>query len=193
MDDGFRHLGEFLLLGANAVTSATAAGLSLWLLGFVFLFSGSSKLRKPALVAMALIDFGVTRKLIPLASVALGGVEVVLAIGLMFRVALPLPAIVACALLSIFCFAIGRSLIHGKRFPCYCFGDSNDQLGIWTLIRSGALTIVALVAVEGSSDMAISFWEWLVLGVVSAALGATLWLAAKIPLLFRLNSEWIDA
>lgn len=186
---GFEAAGG---LFAELYEQVTGPGLGIVtsLLAWVFVVSGIAKLRRPALTAMAIVDFGVTRRVVPALGAALGAVELVLAAALFLRI-VPLATLTLTAgLLSAFVFVIGRALLQEKSFPCYCFGDSEGELSPWTLVRAAALAALALVALVGGSGPLDTALRTRALQEVTAAsiLGAAL-MAARIPRLVRLNSD----
>lgn len=127
---------------------------ALWLLAAVFAVSGFAKLRQPALAAFAIADFGVVRRPKPGQGMALGVVEVMLAVSLagmsaVAGVAATVVAGAAAALLWIFAFLIARSLFAGDRFECFCFGPGDSSISTRTVVRTVALAILATVTSVG--------------------------------------------
>ncbi len=119
--------------------------------GFVFLLSSSSKVRRPAEFARMVMDY---RVLPPLASQAFAYVliptEVFLGLaflsGRLWGVALWL----AIGVLMLFLAAVGINLRRGRKVACGCFGRADERLSGRTLARL-LLLLAALVAVGGYS------------------------------------------
>lgn len=65
--------------GLDALLTPAVFGVAAWLLAGVFVWSGVTKVRRPALAAMALVDFGVARRVWPGLGLALGVAELALA------------------------------------------------------------------------------------------------------------------
>jgi uncharacterized membrane protein YphA (DoxX/SURF4 family) len=121
-----------------------AVGIAEWFLAFVFLWSGGSKLVRPAPAAAAIVNFGIGRRPRRLLAVGLGSLELVLGLVLalqLWRVEAP---IVAGAISLVFAGFIARSLARGERFPCACFGDPAAEISAAALARAVALTALAL-------------------------------------------------
>jgi hypothetical protein len=135
-------------LGPDALRIAGAPafwGIGVWVLAIVFAWSGIVKLRRPALAAMAIVDFGVLRRVRPTLGSALGAAELFLALVLATG-ALPVLSLpVAAGLLWLFVVLIAKSLWSGERFACFCFGDADSKLSQLTLVRTAALAILASV------------------------------------------------
>lgn len=147
-------MGGFALLlravghGLQGVASDSGALVGAWLLGFIFVYSGAAKLRQPALAAMAIVDFGVGRTPRPILGTALGIVEFALGAGFVFSALgiVPYPWLVpvsAAVLLLVFAMLLAWNLAVGRRFPCHCFGDSNENISWFTLARTTLLAFIA--------------------------------------------------
>ena len=174
------------------MTKPAGYGIAVWVLTIIFVWSGVAKLRKPALAAMAITDFGILRRIRPRLGSALGGTEVLLAL---FLVTGTLPMLflpVTAGLLWLFVLLIARSLWSGKNFACFCFGDAASKLSRWTLIRTAALAMLAsLLAVAPlPTGVYASFAQTYVLQAVAAAaiVGAVV-LGGQIPKLLRWNRD----
>jgi hypothetical protein len=125
----------------HTILEPPGSGIATWFLAGTFAISGIAKVRQPALTAMAMVDFGVARRVRPRWGQALGAAEVALAGAL---VLLPrLAILVAMVLLWFFVSLIARSLWDGRRFACFCFGDAEAPLSRWTLVRTTALALLA--------------------------------------------------
>jgi len=191
---GFDALWDLVQDAAGLVSDPAFYGAALWLLAGVFLVSGVAKLRKPALAAMAISDFGVVRKPKPVFGTALGMFEASLAVGLIGAsidggaVAAGFAA-VAAMLLWTFVVLIVRSLVSGDRFECYCFG-SGDALSARTALRTGSLALLATGVAVGIADSASlgssSLVEQALVGIGALSICA---LVGRIPDLMTWNND----
>lgn len=190
MSGGFVTAGELIAEALQALMAPPFSGVGLWLLAGVFVWSGAAKLRRPALAALALVDFGVARRARPGLGRALGGGELALALLL---VALPWPTTaLAAGLLWCFALLIARSLHAGERFACFCFGEADDRLSAWTLGRTVGLALLAtLVALGASRSPVHPDAARMVLGAISggALLGAAA-LGGYAPGLLRWSRDY---
>ncbi len=182
----------FLLLGdiLRLLTEPPNHGIAVWVLAVVFAWSGIVKLRQPALAAMAMVDFGILRRVRPGLGAALGAAETLLAVSLALGVfpALTLP--VAAGLLWLFVALIAHSLLSGEEFACFCFGNADSELSRLTLVRTGALALLASALAFAPAGAYPGFGPAGILQAVSAvALVGTLALAARIPKLLRWNRD----
>lgn len=164
--------------------------LAVWLLAFVFCWSGAVKLRRPLLAAAALVNFRLARRPRRLAGWLTGSTELLLAVALPLapRLALPLAAL----MLTGFSALLLRGLRAGERFPCYCFGDPHAALSHLTLARTALLALTAWAA-----GAAAFITSPTVLapepGLVALSLLGMLVLAARVPTLVRGAGELRDA
>lgn len=142
---GFRALVELAGEAVAVVTNASAYAIALSLLAALFFVSGASKLRRPRLAAVAMVNFGVARRARPAYGRALGLGEIGLASLLATRVESRTTLVAAAALLWFFSVLIARALLSGERFPCQCFGESESALTGATLARTATLALVATV------------------------------------------------
>jgi uncharacterized membrane protein YphA (DoxX/SURF4 family) len=151
---------------------AEVALLARLALAGVLVLSGVAKLLDPAGSRDALRGFGVPARATAV-GLLLPPLELALAVMLLVPATARWGAFGAVALLAVFTGAIALSLALGRRPNCHCFGSlSSDRIGTRTLVRNGALLLLAAVATyEGAAPGAI-------LSTVSAPLP---WLA--IPLL----------
>ena len=187
--DGFKAVFVAIDDAIQMATEPTMLGVTGWFLAIIFIISGFMKLRKPTLAAMAIVDFGVVKSVRPPLGAALGGVEASLAIGIIL---VPKPFItVSAVLLWIFTLLIGRSLLSGKTFACFCFGDAESALSVWTLSRTGALAILATAAVPSAVWTTNSFdaAEYTLQAVSAAALFGLISLSGYVSDLLRWNAS----
>lgn len=127
-------------------------GSALWLLALVFFLSGPRKLRHPELAAMTMVDFQVLRRVRRGAGLALGLVELGLAVFLAAAALWPrslaaAAAVPASVLLWSFAWFIAKSLRAGRRFSCSCFGGGEHALSLLTLSRTVSFAVAASLAV----------------------------------------------
>jgi hypothetical protein len=190
--NGFESVLSLFAGALHFVSAPTGYGIGVWILGIIFIWSGVAKLRRPTLAAMAMMDFGVLRRVRPRLGSALGVAEVLLALVLITGTLPVLFVPVTAGLLWFFVLLIARSLRSGQDFPCFCFGDSDSRLSRLTLVRTAALAVLASVlAVAAPSVGAYAgFSETYVLQAVSAAaiVGAVL-LGSHISKLLRWNKD----
>ncbi len=186
---GFEAAGG-LLRGVYEQLTGPGLGIVMSFLAWVFVVSGVAKLRRPALTAMAIVDFGVTRRVVPRLGTALGAVELGLAVVLMLRILPAATLALTGALLSAFVFVVARALLQKRSFPCYCFGDSDGDLSAWTLVRAGALAMLAVLAVVGGAGTVEATLQTRALQEVTAAsVFGTALTAARVPRLVRWNGD----
>lgn len=153
-------------------------------LAAVFLYSGIVKLRSVRLAALALVDFGVVRRLRPRLGLALAVYEVLLGIAL---AASPfdggsqswtIAGIAALATLLVFAAGLARALRQGKEFPCFCFGSTGGSLSWRTFGRTAALAVAAALTLLPVQQQSYSVPQALQLFVSVFAvigLGAVTW------------------
>jgi len=131
------------------------AAVGIWVLGLVFVWSGATKLRRPRLAAMAMVDFGVVRRPSAGLGLGLGAVEVGLGLLLLSGRTTTAALATATALLVLFSALLARSLAAGASFPCQCFGGEDKAISIGTLSRTGGLAAGAALlwlAVAAGAD-----------------------------------------
>lgn len=183
---GFSAALALLGDGLTAIMSADGAGVLSWFLVAIFVVSGTVKVRRPALAAMALVDFQIVKRPLPALGLALGLFELTVAIGLALWPGVAI--FLAAPLLWFFTFLIARSLRGGDDFACFCFGESEGEISRWTLARTTALALLATIVALGSPRL----WRWaadepwLEL-VAAAALFGLVVLARQLPPLLRWN------
>lgn len=95
--------------------------------------------------SVSLVRFGVMRHARRVAGQALGAAELAIAAALWtWPTAAPV-LLAASALFAVFVALISRALAKGRHFDCGCFGG-HDHLGPRTLLRAGALAVLAATA-----------------------------------------------
>jgi hypothetical protein len=190
--NGFESAFSLFAKLLHLVTAPTGYGIAVWILAIIFVWSGVAKLRRPTLAAMAMMDFGVLHRVRPRLGNALGATELLLALSLITG-ALPVVSLpVTAGLLWFFVLLIAKSLLSGKDFACFCFGDAASRLSRLTLVRTVALALLAsMLAVAPLPTGAYAgFNETYLLQAVSAAsfVGA-ITLASQISKLLRWNKD----
>jgi uncharacterized membrane protein YphA (DoxX/SURF4 family) len=112
-------------------------------LGAVFVIAGAAKVAHGAAWPAQAREMGAP---MPIATIV-PGVELVIGAALVARVAMPLPALAAIALLLAFSVLIARQLVDGRHPPCACFGAwSHRPLSGSHLVRNAAMIVVAIIA-----------------------------------------------
>jgi uncharacterized membrane protein YphA (DoxX/SURF4 family) len=112
-------------------------------LGAVFVIAGAAK------IALGTAWPAQARAMdapMPVATVV-PGIELIVGAALITRLAMPLPALAAIALLVAFSVLIARQLVDGRHPPCACFGAwSHRPLSGNHLVRNAILLAVAVLA-----------------------------------------------
>jgi hypothetical protein len=140
---GFRAFVDLAGEAVAVVANASVYGIALSFLACLFLVSGASKLRRPRLAAVAMVNFGVANRARPGYGRALALGEITLASLLAIRVEPRVTLFAAGVLLWSFSALIARALLSGERFPCHCFGESDSALNVVTLARTATVALVA--------------------------------------------------
>lgn len=184
--NGFAAAIDLLHDAVTWIAGPTGFGLVTAFLAGIFLLSGALKLKNPLLTSMAIADFGIVGRIQPALGWSLGLVE--FSLGLALGVAFGFSVVVAATLLWLFVLLIARSLVTGRRFACYCFGDGHDLLSVRTLIRAILLAVLATTAAAQHNKGSRGSLDARALElVVAAALIALVVLSSRSALLLRLN------
>ena len=184
-----------LSLAADALRFATAPagyGITVWVLAIIFAWSGIAKLRQPLLTAMAMVDFGVLRRVRPHLGSGLGAAELSLALALVTGALRSVFLAVAAGLLWIFVLLIAKSLWSGKRFACFCFGEADSELSRLTLVRTATLALLASVVAVGSPPtgaLAGFGSAYALQGASAAAIVGLIVIIGQIPKLLHWNKD----
>lgn len=188
---GFEYALSLAGDALRLLRSSPGHGIVVWFLAIIFLWSGVVKLRRPALAAMAVADFGVVRRPFPGLGRALGTAEVLLAVLLVSGVVPTLILPITAALLWFFAFLIARSLRSGESFACFCFGGSDSKLSRWTLARTVALALIASAQVPAPvlGSYPILSQSYVIQAVSAVALVGTLVLLGRVPRLLNWNKD----
>jgi hypothetical protein len=187
--NGFESALSLIAKALNLITAPTGYGIAVWILAIVFVWSGVAKLRKPTLAAVAMMDFGVLRRVRPRLGSALGAAELLLALLLISGT---LPALflpVAAGLLWLFVLLIAKSLLSGEDFACFCFGDADSRLSRLTLVRTGALALLASVLAVAPLPYAGFDRTYLLQAIFAAAFVGTVALGSQVAKLLRWNRD----
>lgn len=184
---GFATLLEKLIGIGTALLTQDGAIVALWFLSAVFLLSGTAKLRRPDLAAVAMVEFGVLQEVRPKAGAAVGLADVGIAGLLAFG-----PATVALGLAStllwFFVVLIAHQLYLGRAFACFCFGEAEDKLSRLTLARTLALAIVAtLYALSSPAGLARVTPETYLAAISGTAMLGIALLLGAVPSLMKVG------
>jgi uncharacterized membrane protein YphA (DoxX/SURF4 family) len=187
MSGGFVALLDLISSVLSLLARPSGYGTALWFLALVFAWSGVVKLRRPVSAALAIVDFGLTKRVYPSLGWLVGLGETLLALALAAGLFPPLALSGAAILLWFFSALIGRSLLAGKSFACFCFGDSGSALSRATLARTGALALFAtLVAALPTPNPLWTDWQVPAFqAIVAASLLGTIALIGSMPQLLR--------
>ncbi len=116
-------------------------------LGALFVFSGGQKLAAPFSAALAMVRFGLARRVNQQYGRIAGCVEVAVGVAL---IAAPTEwwSFSAAAILgALFVVVVARALHRGAAFRCGCFGEDSSRISASTLIRASVVLLVAVVGV----------------------------------------------
>jgi hypothetical protein len=187
--NGFESAISLFAKALDLITAPTGYGIAVWILAIVFAWSGVAKLRRPTLAAVAIRDFGVLRRVRPGLGSALGAAELLVALtlatGTLAVVFLPITA----GLLWFFVLLIARSLLSGEDFACFCFGETDSRLSRLTLVRTGALALLATVLAVAPLPYAGFDQTYLLQAIFAAAFVGTIVLGSQIARLLRRNRD----
>jgi hypothetical protein len=187
--NGFESARSLFAEVFHLATAPAGYGIGIWVLAIIFVWSGLAKLRRPALAALAMSDFGILRRVRPRLGGALGAAELLLALTLITGT---LPVVflpVTAGLLWFFVLLIARSLWSGKDFSCFCFGDADSRLSRLTLVRTTALALLASALAVAPLPYASFDQTYLLQAVTAAAFVGAIALGSQIPKLLRWNRD----
>ncbi len=188
--NGFESALSLFAKALYLVTAPTGYGIAVWILAIVFVWSGVAKLRQPTLAAMAMMDFGVLRRVRPRLGGALGAAELLVALSLITGTLPVLFLPITAGLLWFFVLLIAKGLLSGEDLACFCFGDAGSRLSRLTLVRTATLALLASVLAVAPLPAYAGFSETYLLQATSAAafVGAIV-LVGQIPKLLRWNKD----
>lgn len=176
------------------------AGVALGLrivLALVLLAAGAGKLADRQGARAAVTGFGVPEALARPVAAGLPWLELTAAILLVPSATAPVGAVLALAMMLVFCAAISRSLVRGEAPECHCFGALHSApAGPRTLARNLALAAAATAVVAAGPGTSATAWiggwsgGWPVVLGLGLALTAALASAGAFALkLLRRNGE----
>ena len=187
--NGFESAISLFAKALQLITAPTGYGIAVWILAIVFAWSGVAKLRRPTLAAVAMMDFGVLRRVRPALGSALGAVELLVALslatGMLAVIFLPITA----GLLWFFVLLIAKSLLSGEDFACFCFGETDSRLSRLTLVRTVALALLASVLAFAPLSYAGFDQTYLLQAISAAAFVGAIVLGSQIARLLRWNRD----
>lgn len=125
-------------------------------LGFIFLWSGLAKLRRPASFVESLNAYDLLAgPLVRPAAIAVVVLEPLLSIALLARVQLTVSFLAAAALLTVFSSLAVRTLRTKKDVSCGCLGKLTDlKLGWPSIITNATLIAAIALAIRPNTGMA---------------------------------------
>ncbi|HEX8087114.1 MAG TPA: MauE/DoxX family redox-associated membrane protein [Solirubrobacteraceae bacterium] len=154
------------------------AATALWALALVLAYSGAVKLADPRPAAIALVDFGVARRVRPALGRAVGAYEALLAAALVAAIlgAVPAaaPASVAALTFLLFAWFLARGVRAGAEFGCNCFGASDGAVSAADVARTALLAALAAAAVAGPATIDDAHLPAAPVAVAATLLGAAL-------------------
>lgn len=193
---GFETAIHLVRPGVHVLAEDPGSSVAMLFLALIFVWSGATKLRRPALAAMAIVDFKVMRRVYPPLGFALGAGELLLALALTLGGPISwLSLSVAGITLWFFALLIARSLWSGERFACFCFGDTDSALSGFTLLRTVSLALLASLLAVFATPASVYRWAS-VASVLEASVAlavlATLVLLGHVPDLWKWNREVLE-
>jgi hypothetical protein len=106
----------------------------------LLVWAGVEKLRRPFPASLAIVRFGLAKRVRPRVGRAAGAVELAAGVALMARPQSPWTYMPAAALLFVFVFLLARAVGRGERFACACFGArETDSITPVTILRTAVL------------------------------------------------------
>jgi hypothetical protein len=131
------------------MTAQHIAGVLQILLGGVFLFAATSKLRRPAAFRATVARYDlVPAALVSTVAYLVLALELLLGIAFLTGVALWLAVPLGLVTLVAFGAATSVNLRRGNLVPCGCFGDDEEVISARSVVRVGLLT-AALAGLAG--------------------------------------------
>jgi hypothetical protein len=187
--DGFAAAWMLAGEAVRALIVPPGSGISVMFLAWIFAWSGGAKIWHPDRAAVAMVNFGVVRRILAWQGRALGVAEVTLS---MVLILLPsLGVRLAALLLAVFVLLIARSLLRGVSFPCACFGAGDERISVWTLARAVVLASLASALTFGStpSPAARGLVQVSLEAIVAGSLLGMIALTAFVPALLGWNRD----
>lgn len=143
----------------TSMDMADLVGVGCGLLTALFIASGIPKIRRPFALALALVRFGLVKRVRPGLGRILGALEV--AVGLAVAVSPALLPAATCALVLLVAFTavVVRSVMAGQSVECACFG-TGETTSWATVVRNlvliGVAAFVATAPAVPTLDQRIS-------------------------------------
>lgn len=161
------------------------------LLAAVFATAGAAKLFDLPGSRAALDAFGIPSRALRTVAVALPVAELATAVALLFPSSARWGALAALTLLAAFMAGIARALARGQAPDCHCFGQIHSApAGRGTLVRNGALVVLAALVAWRAPGPAIDDWVSLRSAAELAAVGAGILAACLGAIALRL---WLES
>lgn len=121
-----------------------AQTLAAGFLAAVLAYSGSQKIQAPFAPALAMVRFGLVRRVRTRNGRLAGVVEVGVALALVAAPTSLWPYACATPLGILFVTIVAITLLRGREFGCACFGETSEPVSSSTLVR--ALFVLALAS-----------------------------------------------
>ena len=111
----------------------------------VLVWAGLEKLRRPFPASLAIVRFGLAKRVRPEVGRGAGAIEIASGTLLLVRPQSPWAYVPAAALLLLFVFLLARAVGRGERFACACFGaGESDSITSATVLRTAVLLALCL-------------------------------------------------
>ena len=125
--------------------------------GLALVWAGALKLRRPFPASLAIVRFGLARRVRPAAGRAAGGVEIAAGTLLLVRPQSPWAYVPAIALLVLFVGLLARAVARGERFGCACFGSEADEvISLVTVGRTATLLALCVAALGWTQSASLA-------------------------------------
>jgi hypothetical protein len=165
-------------------------------LSVIFASAASHKLKHPAWFRRQIREYELVHKgLVAVAGMALPVVELVIALGLLWRVSRPYAAVFGLVLIALYVLAIGINLLKGRKdIDCGCSGPAMRQpLQPGLLLRNLCLAVFAVGALLPSIERTLPVFD-LFVAIAAASVSVLLYIAADFwlanrPALLKLLGE----
>lgn len=173
------YLSDFILEVKSGAWTRSAT----WVLGFVFLWSGTAKLPAIEATREAIGRFRVVREPTRVHAISLSITEIAIGASLVAGFARALALIVASFALLLFSILVVAAVVRGEKFECNCFGPTGTQISWRTAARTLSLCALASVLLAGASDPVVSNALAVDLALALGTLGAVATASLLPPLL----------
>lgn len=140
--------------------SILAVMICQYLIGLVLLMAGLSKVMPGSGLDLrhTLGAFGVPFWLVGVTAHGLPLIEIICGASLLAGLMMPIPALIAASLLTLFAATISLNLIRGNRPSCSCFGvRGRSPIGWSKVIADGLFVTIALFATGAMIEVE---WRW---------------------------------